>query len=883
MRFLISFIAVLSTQVLFSQAKFSGVVRDGYSGETLIGATVFYAEGKGAVTDLDGNFSLSLAPGNYTITVKYVGFADYSKEIQLTSKGLFLEVKMESADLKEVEIIADIAVDRKTPVAFSDISALKIREELGTQDLPLVLNTTPGVYATQSGGGDGDARVNIRGFNQRNVSVMVDGIPMNDMENGWVYWSNWFGLDNVTQKVQVQRGLGASKLAVPAIGGSINILSQGIEQKRQFTVSSELGNNRNIRNSIGFNSGKLKGGWGVTGAFSYRMNDGWVDELGSEQYFYFLKIQKEFKHHSFSLSTMGSPQQHFQRIGRQLMQTYDLDYAQELGQTSTPIAGQIVDMGLRYNSEWGFLRRDRGNPNAPTEVFNSRLNYYHKPIGNFKHFWTPNEKFALSNIVYFSFGDGGGTRLNNSQIDPETGQLDIQFMYDRNTKPVQSVPFLPPVFPYDLNVVNDVNQYKATYYLQSSINSHRWYGLLSTFKYKLNESIEFSGGIDGRYYTVQRYQEIYDLLGADYVHIPSIQSRDANNPSQVVFREGDKINYNVSSVVINYGTFFLAEMEKEKWTGFINVTASRNEFNRVNLFGLKDEQGNHPESGWQSFLGYTAKTGAKYKFNKRHSFFANAGFLNRAQLIQNVYNGNTISVNRDIENEEITSGEVGYVLSQKGLRVTVNGYYTLWNNRPTTVPVTVGTETVLAFVPGMRARHSGIEFESEYQVDDKLTVEGVISLGDWTWQSENRAVILDEIGNPIGEVSFDARGVKVGDAAQTQLSAGCRYEPIKGFYIRPRITYFTDNFSDFNPETLRGDNAGRQSWEMPSYYTLDLNLGYSAKIFKDYKLGFRVNLINITDQRFVTDATNGSTFDINTAEVFFGMGFRWNVGLNFTF
>jgi hypothetical protein len=110
-----------------------------------------------------------------------------------------------------------------------------------------------------------------------------------------------------------------------------------------------------------------------------------------------------------------------------------------------------------------------------------------------------------------------------------------------------------------------------------------------------------------------------------------------------------------------------------------------------------------------------------------------------------------------------------------------------------------------------------------------------------------------------------------------------RYEPIKGLYFKPRITYFTDNFSDFNPETLRGDNAGRQSWEMPSYYTVDLNMGYSLKVFKKYRAGLRLNLINITDEKFVTDATNGASFDINSAEVFFGMGFRWNVGLNFTF
>ena len=58
---------------------------------------------------------------------------------------------------------------------------------LGSQDIPMILNTTPSVYITQQGGGAG-ARINVRGFNQRNV-VMINGVPQNDMENGWVYWS----------------------------------------------------------------------------------------------------------------------------------------------------------------------------------------------------------------------------------------------------------------------------------------------------------------------------------------------------------------------------------------------------------------------------------------------------------------------------------------------------------------------------------------------------------------------------------------------------------------------------------------------------------------------------------------------------------------------
>ena len=133
-----------------------------------------------------------------------------------------------------------MAIDRKTPVAFSTIPLKKINEELASQDIPMVLNSTPGVYATQQGGGDGDARITIRGFNQRNVAVMIDGIPVNDMENGWVYWSNWFGLDAVTSNIQVQRGLGASKIAIPSVGGTMNLLTKGIDSRKGGSFKQEV-------------------------------------------------------------------------------------------------------------------------------------------------------------------------------------------------------------------------------------------------------------------------------------------------------------------------------------------------------------------------------------------------------------------------------------------------------------------------------------------------------------------------------------------------------------------------------------------------------------------------------------------------------------------
>ena len=134
--------------------------------------------------------------------------------------------------LSEANVIASVAIDRETPVAVSTLDAKTIQEQLGDKELVETLNITPGVYATKSGGGFGDSRINIRGFDQRNVAVLINGIPVNDMENGWVYWSNWAGLGDAVNTMQVQRGLGASKLAINSVGGTLNIITKATDMKK---------------------------------------------------------------------------------------------------------------------------------------------------------------------------------------------------------------------------------------------------------------------------------------------------------------------------------------------------------------------------------------------------------------------------------------------------------------------------------------------------------------------------------------------------------------------------------------------------------------------------------------------------------------------------
>jgi len=207
---LFTFLITLFSVTAYSQGVVKGKVIDETLNEPLIGATAVLQEKPtvGVTTALDGSFSLNVPDGAFTLEISFIGFEDITFPIDLNDGEVkdLGEISLPSTavGLEEVQVISSVAIDRKTPVAVSTVPARRIETELGQQELPEILKFTPNVYATKSGGGFGDSRINIRGFNQRNVAVLINGIPVNDMENGWVYWSNWAGLGDATRTKRIR-------------------------------------------------------------------------------------------------------------------------------------------------------------------------------------------------------------------------------------------------------------------------------------------------------------------------------------------------------------------------------------------------------------------------------------------------------------------------------------------------------------------------------------------------------------------------------------------------------------------------------------------------------------------------------------------------------
>ena len=216
-------------------------------------------------------------------------------------------------DLDEVEVmggIIDLAKDRVTPIAVSTITASDIEKKGGYFDLIETMRSTPSITVNR-GGGFGDGNMFLRGFEQTNIAFMINGQPVNAVEDGKVFWSNWSGLMDVAEEVEIQRGLGASKLAVSSVGGTVNIITKTVDQQAGGFYKSMAGSNNYFRNSAYLSTGLNDNGWAFSMLLGHWSGDGnhWFSQ-GQGQTYYFSIGYKPNDNHIFNMFITGAPQWH---------------------------------------------------------------------------------------------------------------------------------------------------------------------------------------------------------------------------------------------------------------------------------------------------------------------------------------------------------------------------------------------------------------------------------------------------------------------------------------------------------------------------------------------------------------------------------------------
>jgi len=895
---IITIVFVAISNLAFCQAMvvYGKIVSDN-SGLPVTGAIVLEQGSNNQTTsDLNGDFSFSVKSSNATIEVSCVG---YDKQtFMLAGKGGLgtIELKETPITLSDVLVTSQVAVTRKTPIAASTLTYNEIDGKLGSQEFVEVLKYTPSVHANRQGGGWCDSEIYMRGFDNTNIAVMINGIPMNDVENGSVYWSNWAGISDVVSLLQTQRGIGASKLSSPTVGGTINIVTKGIEAKRGGSFYHMIGNDGYHKTSFTINSGLNEHGWAFSLLGSYTAGDGYAQGTGFKSYNYFLNISKRINSdHQLSLQFFGAPQQHYGR-------------SNALTELEWNNVKKYMTEGkhwTRYNPDYGFDI----NGKRKTADFNE----YHMPQLFLNHIWQINYKSNLSTTAYVSIGRGNGYSGDGtdgySEYDwygSDYGVLNTKFRKIDGT--------------FDYTAIQHMNAESTNgskMIMTKQRGNHDWYGLVSTFESRFHNTFNYQLGIDFRYTKATHVNTIVDLYGGDY--FIDYSRNDVNSQNNPLANDeswlnahlgvGDAVHRDYDSHIVKGGVFGQIEYAANNVSTFVAGSLNNSTYWRYDRLYYAP---NMAKSDNYNYFGGTLKMGANYNINSFNNVFLNIGLITKAPQFKNgvFMSANTSNViNKDVKNEKSFSVDLGYGLHNRFISFNANAYLTKWMDKTMTKKGKMSNkEQYYMNMTGVGALHMGLEFELKTTPAAWLDVNAMLSLGRWTWKGDNvKGFAYDVNGNPLtpaGEITtpgaedhawaiINLNDVKVGGSAQTTAGIEVMFKPFNSLRIGGGYNLYANNYAYYSIGggnlSLGKEMVASEPWKIPTYGNLDLMASYQFKI-GSFLSTLSGQIYNVLGEHNIEKAWNPSNVgtsvkEVNPADVymFYTPGRAWSLKIKVNF
>ncbi len=859
--FLCIAVVFLFSTVAMAQTTVKGVVIDAELNSPLPGANIVEkGTTNGVSSDFDGIFTIESNSDSGEIVISYVGYS--SVTLPFNGNTDLGNIKLTSDNsLEEVVVIGsgiiDLAEDRKTPIAVSTIKANQIQEKTGTSDLPEILKSTPSVQSTQ-GGGFGEGQLFLRGFDQTNTAFMLNGQPINSIEDGRMFWSNWSGVLDVAQAVQVQRGLGSSKLAISSVGGTVNIVTKTIDKREGGFVQQMIGNDNYTKTTVSYSTGLSEKGWAFTALLGHWQGDGYVEDTDGQGQTYFFSVgYKPNENNIFNFMITGAPQWHATSGFHNL--------------------GAYLDNGRKYNG----IPNTNGSyngVNSPNLLQSGRYpagrNIYHKPVANLSWDLTINERSSLSSVLYASAGRGAFASTRRTGSSPN----------------------------------------RVATYARGSNNNHNWYGLVTNYTNELNENLSLNVGADVRLYNGIHFRSVNEFLSVDSVQGFNDSNSNVNvltetfggiNPWDITFNTNDdhsqRFGYDYEENINYLGVFGQLEYSKDALSAFFQGSAStqshlRTEWKEVQVAGQSEE------SGKINNTGFNVKAGAAYNLNDDNIIFANVGYYSRQPFHSDLFvdDRNSNQLNPLVEgNQKITGLEAGYKLLGDKVSANFNIYHTTWDNKidySSRDTDSDGLNDEFTTTSPLKQVHSGVELEIFTRFAEGLNINGFVSVGNWEYDGNITTRTTDDEGNLVsqGDTSY-IDGVKIGQAAQFTAGISADYEILPRLKIGANWNQYDNLYgnSDFGASEYATAN-NRGAIKLPSYDTVDTGISYKWLVGKDDKnsIKFRLNVNNVFDEVYIENSRNNRHVDagddswkgVNLSNgVRLGYGRTWNFSMRYNF
>ena len=852
---LIIFLLPLSTFAV--NGKIVGKITDSETGDTLPGTNISI-EGTniGTATDNNGKFNLSdIPPGTYNLRVTFIGYEPTVKSVKVAADR---EVKVNFSLVptiltgKGVVITANRAVERETPVSFSDVKADKINKQFTVQDVPHLFKHVPGVYVTSDGGsGMGDSKVYIRGFDEQRVQIMINNIPVNDPESKKVYWSNWGSLPAASQSIQVQRGVGSSMYGSGAFGGSINVVTSEAPAVRSLNVNFTGGQYSTYKAGIDFNSGLMKGKYAFVARFNYLSGNGFRRDTYYRGLQYYLALTNFVNEkHTVRLILHGAPQYHSYSYYSMPIENF-VKYGNDFNAHPFVMEG---DKALTSRETDGTslldvfmlnLDKDKGGEVIGNNYISFDNNVYHKPQLELHHNWALNPKSTLQTTAFFSLGRGYGENVNAYYLMDRDGNKGMMTMQ---------------------NII-DAGQYQ---YRAHSI--HNQLGVLSTLSSDWMGH-KLSAGVESRFWWARHYGVVTNTFGQETITY-KIGSQKAK------FREGD-VYYDY------YGT-------KPQLTGFVHalwrfgqlsvMTDAQYSYRHYRIKEDMPSNNNRPDPNGtfiikqnleggnndgfvnyadttftlldftKNYTFFAPKVGANYNINDMLNVFANYSRAYNEPRVKYFYNYGQPTDVLPIETSD--DFELGFGVKQERFEVKVNGYYILFDNKAYQVQDQTKANEPGYDYKGRRyvevgaATYRGVEVMANANIMTGLDVGLSVTKMENAWGDEITKQAQEDLGIESG---FIEPGMP-----QFILNGNVDYS-VGNFFVSGGFSFFQDYYIlpdnsdvevDGTVDSEGNFKATEKSPTLPTWKLINVILGYRLNL-SGYNATLSLHLNNLLDENYL--------------------------------
>ncbi|MEZ5047108.1 MAG: carboxypeptidase-like regulatory domain-containing protein [Chitinophagaceae bacterium] len=808
-----------------------------------------------AITNGDGEYTFSNIPtGSYEIILSADGITEKKVNIQVNESLTQLEdIVLESSNKNQ----NNFTIENSGASLQDGTSDDNNTENTSGQNIASVLNAARDPYLSAATFGWGQYFYKIRGYENDNSYMYLNGVPMNDLEEGGIFYNSFSGLNDVFRGRSVSLGLAPIDNTFGALGLNTNLDATASNQRKGTRLTYTL-TNRSYRNRLMLthNSGLMKSGWAYSFSVSKRWaNEGQIKGTYYNAYGYFAAVEKRFKKHGFNISLIGAPVERGKN-GPATDETFDL-------------AGTHY-----YNPYWGY---------QDGKIRNSRVLKSHSPLVILTHDARLNENTQITTAISYQAGETSTSTLDwYNAADPRPDYYRYLPSYQDSIDLTNSVANQIKNDPekylqvnwdglYEANYLNKKAGYnRSVYILGADVEKSKKLNAAVNLQSIVTDHITVHSGISYQTQNNHDFRRVEDLLGGDYwvninqfaedgIQGVTVSTKLNEDESDLTRKVGDTYGYDYNIHFNKAAWYAQGVFVYNKFDFFLGGELGYTNFYRTGNYrhGLyqNDSKGN---SDATTFFTYKTKGGITYKLNGRNYIYANGSIGTRAPYIDNIFisprTRNTMVENPRVE--KISSGELGYLLRSPFIKGRLTFFATEVKNA---VDIKrfyndFGASFSNYVIQNINKRYTGLEAGLEIKMSPSLTLNlaGALTQAFYTSRATARTFNDNDaaIGSTTASDKVDTLYIKnyyVPSGPQTAFQTALNYRSKRFWFASITFNYLANNWIDFAParRTTEGVDLlayDSKEWhdvidqqKLPSFYTIDLFGGKSFKVDKYIK------------------------------------------------